>query len=179
MVFLVKVKEVMKKNVITIDPEITIADAAKIMTNNRIGSLVIMEGDKPKAIFTDGNIISAIAYGMDPKKTKVKEALSRKELITADPDENVLDVTKKMVKNGVKRLPVVKDGKLLGIICDKELLLIEPAMINILSEKLKMKVESVAQPDQEIEGICENCGGFSYSLRNVDGRWLCEGCRNQ
>ena len=176
---MVKVKEIMKKEVITADPEMSVIDAAKIMTNNRIGSVVIMEGDKPKAVFTDDDIVSVIAYGKDPKTTKIKDVLGKKKLITASPEDDILEVTKRMVKNGIKRMPVVKNGKLVGIISDKELLLVEPGLINVLSEKLKMKVEAVAQLDQEIEGICEDCGEYSDSLRYVGGRWLCEDCRNQ
>ena len=179
MIFLVKVKEIMRKNVITADPEITIYDAAKIMTNNRVGSLVIMDGDKPVHIFTDDDIVTAIAHGKDPKKTKIKDALSNKKLVTASPDDDIFKVTKRMIKSGIKRVPVVKDGKLVGIVSDKELLLVEPQLIDILSEKLKMRVELVAQPDQEISGICENCGEYSDNLRNVGGQWLCETCREE
>lgn len=176
---MVEVKEIMRKQVITADPEISLYEAARIMTNNRVGSLVIMKGEKPVNIFTDDDMVSAIAYGKDPKKTKISEVLKKKKIITASPDEDILKVTKKMIKNGVKRLPVVENGKLVGIVSDKELLLVEPQLINILSEKLKMKVEAVAQQDQEIEGICEECGEYSDSLRNIGGKWLCEDCRGQ
>jgi CBS domain-containing protein len=173
-----RVKEVMKKNVITADPNLSMADVAKIMTNNRVGSVVIMSGNKPKGIITNDDIVTIVANGKSPKKVKIKEFHRKKKgLISAKPDDSVSDVTRKMIKSGVKRIPVIDKGKLLGIVSDKEILLVSPELIEILSEKLKMRVERVADPRREISGICENCEAYSDNLVNVGGRWVCEECR--
>jgi CBS domain-containing protein len=174
---MVKIHEIMKKSVVTIDPELSLADVAKIMTNNKIGSVIIMEKTKPIGIVTDDDIVGTIAVGKDPKKIKVRGLKKKTKFVTASPDEDVLKVTKRMVKTGIKRVPVIKNGKLVGIVSDKELLLMSPELINVLSEKLKMRVDSVAQPDQAISGICERCESYSDELRNIGGRWLCEDCR--
>lgn len=174
---MVKVADIMKRSVVTIDPDLTLADVAKIMTNNRIGSVIVMNRAKPVGIVTDDDIVGAIARGRDPKNIRVRSLKKRLRFVTASPDENVLKVTKKMVKTGVKRVPVIKDGKLVGIVSDKEVLLMSPELVNVLSEKLKMRVDSVASPDQEISGICERCEAYADNLRNVDGRWVCEECR--
>jgi CBS domain-containing protein len=173
---MVKVEELMKKGVITADPNITMDDAARIMTNNRIGSIIIMEGDRPVGIVTTEDIVFVVAKGLNPKKVKAKD-LPKKTLITALPSDSILDVARKMVKTGVKRIPVVRAGRLEGIISDKEILLAAPELINILSERLKAKVSFVASPKQTIEGICENCEAYSDNLKNIGGRWLCEDCR--
>jgi len=173
---MVKVKEVMKKYVITVDPELTVSDAAKIMTNNRIGSVVIMVNLKPVGIVTADDIVSIVARGQDPKQTLIKD-MSKRKLITVSPDDDVLKVTKKMIKSGVKRFPIVKDGKLQGIVSEKEMLLVSPELIDVLSEKLKMRVGNVARPDETISGICENCEAYSDELTNIAGRWMCEDCR--
>ncbi len=175
---MVKVKDVMKRNVITVDPELSIADVAKIMTNNRIGSVIVLDGQRPVDIITDDDIVGVVARGQDPKKVKIKDVESKRRLISASPDDDILKLTKKMVKSGVKRVPVIKDGKLQGIVSDKEILLVAPELLDVLSEKLRARVERVAQPDQTISGICENCEGYSDDLRNVGGRWLCEECRS-
>jgi len=174
---MVKVRDIMKKSVVTVDPDLTLADVAKIMTNNRIGSVIIMEKTKPIGIVTDDDIVGTIARGKSPKKVKVRELRKRMRFVTASPDEDVLKVTKRMVKTGIKRIPVIKNGKLVGIVSDKEVLLISPELINVLSEKLKMRIGAVAQPDQIISGICQSSEAYSDNLRNIDGRWLCEGCR--
>lgn len=171
-----KVKSIMKTRVITADPGINISDAAKIMTNNRIGSLIIMRNKKPVGILTDDDIVGVVARGGNPKSVRIGDLPVKKKFITASPEESIMEVTKKMIKNGIKRIPVIKDGKLMGIVSDKEILLVSPELLDVLSEKLKMRVESVAIPDQIISGICESCGEYSDSLRNVSGSWICDDC---
>jgi CBS domain-containing protein len=173
---MIKVSEIMKKSVVTVDPELTLSDVAKIMTNNRIGSVIVMEKEKAVGIVTDDDIVGSIARGSDPRKVKVRDIRKGKGFVTASPDEDIMKVSKKMVKSGFKRMPVIKNGKLMGIVSDKELLLMSPELINILSEKLKIRVGTVAQPDQVISGICERCEAYSDTLRNFNGRWLCEDC---
>lgn len=173
---MVKVKEVMKKSVFTIDPEVNLADVAKIMTNNRIGSLIITEGGKPTGIITDSDIVTIVARGMNPKKVKVKD-VPKKRFITAEPEDDLIKVTRNMIKNGKKRVPVIKDGQLQGILSDKEILLVSPELLEIMSEKLKARVAMVSKPQQTISGICEQCEGYSDNIRNIDGKWVCEDCR--
>jgi CBS domain-containing protein len=173
---LIPVKNIMKKRVITITPDANISDAAKIMTNNRVGSLVILRNRKPIGILTDDDIVGVVARGKDPKKVRIGDIPAKKKFITASPEERITEVTKKMIKNGIKRIPVVKNGRLMGIVSDKEMLLVSPELLDILSEKLKARVESVARPDRTTSGICECCGEYSDSLTNVGGSWICEDC---
>jgi len=180
---MVKVKEVMKKRVITITPEKTVADAARIMTNNRVGCLIVVKNsDVPKDIITESDVTTVVAKGLDPKKIKISDLTAKKikrkiGLIAVKPDDNILDVAKMMVKNGIKRVPVVENGKLKGIIADKEILIISPELIEIMSENLKARVAAVANPRQTISGMCEDCEGYSDKLRQVGERWICPECR--
>jgi len=176
---MVKVKEIMKKQVITVDSNISISDVAKIMTNNRIGSVIVMKKLKPIGIVTDDDIVGIVAKGRNPKNVKVRDLpQTKKKFVTATPNENILNITKRMIKSGVKRIPVLHAGRLVGIISDKEILLTAPELIDIISEKLKMRVGMVARPDQIISGICETCEAYSDELKSVGGRWLCEDCRD-
>lgn len=180
---MVKVKEIMKKRVITVRPEQTIYDAARIMTNNRVGSAVVIRGEHAVDIVTESDVTTSVAKGLDPKKVKisdmsVKSFKRRPKLVTAGPEDNVLDVARLMVKNGVKRVPVVKDGKLMGIIADKEILIISPELVEIMSERMKARVSLVAEPRRTISGICENCGNYSDELRHVGDQWVCQDCRS-
>jgi CBS domain-containing protein len=179
---MVKIREIMKKRVITITPNKTVSDVAKIMTNNRVGSLVVVNNkDEPVDMVTESDVTTTVANGKDPRNVKISDfkkmkAKKRKKLITVKPTDNVLDVTRLMVKNGVKRVPVVDKGKLVGIVADKEILIISPELIEIMSEKLKSKISNVAEPDQIISGFCESCGGYSDFLRQDGGRWACREC---
>jgi predicted transcriptional regulator len=101
----------------------------------------------------------------------------KKPFITISPDESILKVAKKMLKTGYKRFPVVENDELKGIVSTKEVLIVSPELIEILSERLKAKAEAVARPNQIISGICEKCGEYSEDLRNINGRWICSDCR--
>lgn len=175
---MVKIKEVMKKNVITADPNLKMSDVAKIMTNNRVGSVVVMNRNKPVGIVTNDDLVTLIAQGKSPSNVSIKQMPKRKKtLIIASPSDSVMAVAKRMLKSGIKRVPVIEDGKLLGIVSDKEILLVSPELINILSEKLKIRVERVADPTRKLSGLCENCEAYSDHLVNEAGRWVCEDCK--
>jgi len=174
---MVKAKEVMRGVVYTVDTNLNMDAVAKIMTNNRIGSVVIMHDNKPIGIVTDSDVVTIVAEGKNPKKVLVSD-LKKGKFITASPDEELFKVVRKMVKSGVKRIPIISDGKLHGIISDKEIMITTPEMIEVLSEKIKARVELVANRDDIISGICEKCEGYSDRLKNSSGRWICEDCRD-
>lgn len=177
-----KVRDVMKTHVVTVKPDTDMKTIAKILTNNRIGCVVIVDKDKPLGTITTNDIVTLVATNRNPKDIKALAYWKERArpFITVSPNENILKVAKKMVKTGLKRFPVIdKNGKLVGIISTKEILIVSPEMIQILSEKLKAKVDAVARPDQTISGLCENCDQYSDELVNVDGRWLCQECREE
>ena len=68
---MVKVSEMMKKYVITVEPDVTMSDAAKIMTNNRIGSVIVLDKERPIDIITTDDITGIVAAGLNPKKMKI------------------------------------------------------------------------------------------------------------
>ncbi|UCC91459.1 MAG: CBS domain-containing protein [Candidatus Aenigmatarchaeota archaeon] len=175
-----KVKDVMKKHVVTVDPDMNMSTISKILTNNRIGSVVIVNEGMPIGMITTNDIVTVIAKGQDPKKIKALKFWEKKKrpFITVSPDEKLFRVAKKMLKSGIKRFPVVVDGELKGIVSTKEIILVAPELIEILSEKLKAGIERVARPEQTISGLCEKCGEYSDDLRNTEGRWLCQDCRD-
>jgi CBS domain-containing protein len=175
---MVKVREVMKKFVVTAEPGINMAEAAKIMTSNRVGSIVLIDKDsKPVGIITNEDIVSVVSDGKNPKSVKAG-GVKMRDFVSVSPEDTIVKVTKKMIKTGVKRLPVVDNkGKIVGIVSEKEIVLISPEMMNILSEKLKMRVEGVMPTEGTISGICERCEGYADDLNNVAGEWVCEDCR--
>ena len=178
---MIRVKDIMKKYVVTVDPKMNMSTISKILTNNKIGCVVILDEKKPTGIITTNDIVTLVAHGKDLKKVKAGDYWknSKKTFLTVSPDESILKVSKKMLKTGHKRFPVVQNNKLLGIVSSKEILTVSPEMIEILSETLKARADAVARPEQTIPGICEMCGEYSDRLRNVDGRWVCPECREK
>lgn len=109
------VREVMKKNVITIDAEKSIEEACKIMGEKHIGSLIVTINNKPCGIFTERDLISkVISKNIDIKKAKIKDFMSS-PLIFIKPNFHIKEAAKIMFEMHIRRLPVVEDDKLVGI----------------------------------------------------------------
>jgi CBS domain-containing protein len=118
---LVKIKDVMVKNVITITKEKTAYDAAAIMKDNGIGSLVVVEKDYPVGIVTERDLcIKVIAKKLNPENVLVKGIMT-KTIITAFEDDDFDEVNKRMLNNKIKKIPVLRDDKLVGIFTDTDL----------------------------------------------------------
>lgn len=173
---MVQIKKIMRKNVINAPPDTKISLIAKVMHSNNIGSVVILDKGKPVGIVTDTDIVALVAEDKKLDKVGAKD-LPKKRLVTAKPQDKMIDVVRKMVKTGMKRIPVVEKGKLVGLVTDKDILVTAPELIEVMSERLKSRVEVLGESDHAISGLCERCGNYSDDLRHVAGKWYCEDCR--
>jgi predicted transcriptional regulator len=110
------VKDLIKRKVVVIEPDDTVKLAAKRMQDKLVGSLVVIEGDKPIGIITDRDIaIRVVGEGKGPE-TPVREVMTR-DPITIRDDATFFELTKTFRDAAVRRLIVVdKDGKLVGLI---------------------------------------------------------------
>ncbi len=133
------VRNVMKRDVITAKQDLTLREAAKIMTELRIGSLVITEDHELKGIVTGTDILKAIARGKDVDTVLVKEIMSS-PVKTIEPSADLEDAVDIMVKNKIKRLVVVEGGKIVGIITASDILAIEPKLIEHLSKLMSLRL---------------------------------------
>ncbi len=170
----------MSKKVNLIEENKTVFHAAKKMAKERRGYVVVVKKGKPIGILTDSDILEkVISKGKDPKKVKVKDVMTS-PIIIISPKEEVVEASRLMRKNLIKRIPVVKNGKLVGIITDSDIASISPEFMNIIEERLKAKEEGF-EPERKfgrISGFCEECGNYSEELTYVGGEWICENCKD-
>ncbi len=111
-----KVRQVMTPRPVTLDATTPIVKAAEAMRQNGIGDVVVKKDGKLCGIVTDRDIvIRVLAAGKDPKTTDV-EAICSRELLTASPDQETTDAVKIMRQRAVRRLPVVQNGDVVGIV---------------------------------------------------------------
>ena len=102
---------------IAVSSNTTIKEAAKIMKEDNIGSIVILDGDKIAGIVTEKDIISHV----DNLKDKVSKIMSN-QVITIDESENIDNAAELMAKNKIKHLPVVNDKEVVGIVTTTDLI---------------------------------------------------------
>lgn len=111
-----KVREAMSADVLVVDPEQSIRDAARMMADRDIGALPVGQDDRLVGMITDRDIaVRAVADGLGPD-TKISEVMSREVMYCFD-DEDLDDVADNMGRIQVRRLPVVnRDKRLVGIV---------------------------------------------------------------
>lgn len=128
------VKEVMNRDVKTARSTDTVKDAAKLMTENRIGSLVVVSGTgEVKGIITERDIMSKIVvFGRNADDVKVEEIMS-KDIITISPSNTLEEAANLMTSKKIKKLPVVEDGSLVGIVTASDLIAYEKELIGKIS----------------------------------------------
>jgi CBS domain-containing protein len=110
------VRDVMTRNPVALPSDASVQEAAKAMSDMRIGSVVVMEGNTPTGIVTDRDItVRAVATGSDPSKTRLKD-IATDGIAAVRPEQSVDDAAQVMKSNDVKRVLVISDSKLEGIV---------------------------------------------------------------
>ncbi len=109
------VKDLMTKNVVTIDANKTVIEAAALMSQNDIGDLIIMDNNIPVGIVTERDFVRRVLAEGKSTSTKVSEVMTT-PLKVIDPEAPIKEAARRMVNRRIRRLPVIKDNKLVGII---------------------------------------------------------------
>ena len=109
------IKDIMTKEVITIDAHKSVFDAAELMSNKGVGCLVVIVKGFPVGIITERDMVKRVVAKRSSLDQKVTEVMT-KTLITVGPNTQLKDAARVMSSNNVRRLPVLKDNKLVGIV---------------------------------------------------------------
>ena len=188
----VKVGDVMTRQFVSVSPDIPISECSRIMIANKVGSLIIKSAQqKLEGILTEGDIIKSIANSKNLDKIKAKDIMSKK-VVTISPSEDMYQALKKMRGKKIRWLPVVANNKVIGMLTVKDILRIEPSLFDIVSEfqpireeaeklkaikERKKRIIEAGKEETSDEGPCEECETYG-PLSKVDGKMLCESCKN-
>jgi len=117
-----EVREIMVTEVVTITPDRNIAEAAKLMEEKGIGSVIVVENNKVVGIITERDFLRLAAAGYDVRTTKVRDAMTKPPVV-CEPSMKIADVYVLMRNRRVRHLPVVgKNGELVGIVGFRDLI---------------------------------------------------------
>ena len=176
----VLVRDIMNSPVISASPNDTIYDIAKKMKEGNIGSIVIMEKDKPVGIVTDWDIVSnAVVNDAKPSQIKAKDVM--KEIYTIESEESITEAARLLRKHNIKRLGVVYKNRLVGIISSSDVIAVTPDLVEVVSEKAAIiRGElGIARSAGNVSGYCDECGEWSDLLQYNEGTFICEVCRGE
>ncbi|AFS80746.1 signal transduction protein [Candidatus Nitrosopumilus koreensis AR1] len=136
------VRDIMQKNVITIEHNKTVYDAATILKEKEISFLVIIQDGKPVGVVSERDIVQKIAAEDLKASSVLIEDIMSKKFRWVSPDTVIEDAVQKMLNNNIRRLIILEDEKLVGVITQTNLaeflrskLLINGMLDNIDSEK--------------------------------------------
>lgn len=111
-----KVKDVMTKNVAYVNPGASIAETAKLMQQHDVGSIPVCDQSGVVGIVTDRDIVvRTVAYNKNPQQTPVTDIMTT-QVTTVSPDMDMNEVTRKMASSQIRRVPVVENNSLVGIV---------------------------------------------------------------
>jgi CBS domain-containing protein len=110
------VRDLMTSDPASVAPDATISEAARLMRDRDTGAILVCEGSRVRGIVTDRDIaVRAVAEGSDPGSTPVSQIAST-DVAAVSPDSDVDDAIRMMREQAIRRLPVVQDGRPVGIL---------------------------------------------------------------
>lgn len=161
------VLEIMTRDPVTTTADLPLNEAATVMRDRGVGSLIVLDGKNATGILTERDIVTKVAAeDKKPSSLTVRDVMSS-PVIAIHPHEDVEEAARRMSARRIRRLPVVEDGRLVGIVTENDILRIMPSLVEITRERARAGLA-----DEEVaEGHCDVCGVLSHDLVR-DGKIL-------
>lgn len=170
---IVSIKEAMSPKVLTVSANTTVAKAAKMMASKSVGSVVVVKNGNPVGILTERDLLmKVISADLKASKVVVSKVMTS-PVLTVSPNTDIAEASRMMVRNKIRRLPVVQKGKLVGIITTSDIMQVSPEILEAASAE-----QPVAAGAEMEESVCESCGEVRTELYEVNGMWVCDNCRD-
>ncbi|UCG45663.1 MAG: CBS domain-containing protein [Candidatus Bathyarchaeota archaeon] len=125
------VQDIMVDRVITIGTDVTVKKAAKLMNEHEIGCLVVVEKGKPVGIVTERDLLKRVLAKSGKDKQRKVSQIMTKPLLSVSPSMEIEEAAKFMFDRKIKKLPIIKEGKLLGLLTLTDILRIQPQLIRM------------------------------------------------
>ena len=133
-----RIRKVMKKEtMLTAAPETTVGEAARLMARSGVGAILVVEGEVLVGIFTERDaLFRVVALGSDARTTRLVEVMTP-EPLTVDPDRTFGHALQLMHKHGFRHVPVVEDGRPIGVVTARDAL--GPELEDFVLEMLRQE----------------------------------------
>ncbi len=190
----VKVGDVMTRDFIYLDPATSISKCADKMIKKNVGSLIIKESNELMGLLKSTDILRAIIEKKDISEMKASDIMAKK-IATIKPDKDIFEAIVLMNKKKTRQLPVINNNKVIGIITFKDILKVEPTLLDSMCDLADLRESRLKHKSNGIkayrerkaldcgtiwakEGQCDECGEYDV-LYNIEGDLLCEECRDK
>lgn len=137
----VAVAEIMTRKPVTIPPNLSVRTAAQLMKEKSVGSLLVEENHELLGILTKSDIIrEVVAEAKDAQDIRADDIMTR-AVITTRPDKDVFEALVLMKDNDVRHLPVLEKDALAGFVTIKDIIKINPALLEIIRDDINLREE--------------------------------------
>jgi CBS domain-containing protein len=181
------VRDVMTREYVGVSESDTVLGAVRLMSDEGVGSVVVLRGREPVGIMTEADVLSLVANEENPKETTVSEAMT-KPVVSIPPDRSLADAAGMMAQQGIRRIIVTgADDELLGVLTERDVISASASPSSITRTNERDIDEAELSGRMETNGgdskyanqsICEVCGSLTHDLSNVNGQLVCADCRD-
>jgi len=134
---IVIVRDAMSKDVKVVRPDSSVREVVAIMNKFDIGSIIVVQGDRPVGIITERDILRRIVEPCLAPETLTARQVMSSPVLTIKETASIDEAAKLMAKKGVKKLPVMDNQKLVGIVTFSDIVTKVPTMLSILEELVR------------------------------------------
>ncbi|MCK4895715.1 MAG: CBS domain-containing protein [Candidatus Heimdallarchaeota archaeon] len=176
--FELAISEIMTTNVISISLETSAEVCAKLMVENNIGSIVVLDqSNKALGIITKENLIKNVIAANADASTVLALDVMTSPVITAPQTMTIIQAMQLMSKQGIRHLVILKKGKVAGMCSDTDIFKVVPQLIMLEQEYLNVLGESqVTEELPDLAGYCDDCKEFREILIFHQGLYICHNC---
>ena len=169
--------------VITIGANVTVRKAVRLMNDREIGCLVVVQDGKPTGIVTERDMLKRVLVaGRDPRAVEVAEVMS-KPLLFMESEKEIEEAVKLMFKHKIKKLPIVENGRLVGLVTLTDLIRssevnkwLEDLPLKKTPRRMKKVIDVYFDPKKRLRKRCPliTQGGLSISCQERKCMWWME-----
>jgi len=176
--FELAISEIMTTKVISISLETSAEVCAKLMVENNIGSIVVLDqNNKALGIITKENLIKNVIAANADASTVLALDVMTSPVITAPQTMTIIQAMQLMSKQGIRHLVILKKGKVAGMCSDTDIFKVVPQLIMLEQEYLNVLGESqVTEELPDLAGYCDDCKEFREILIFHQGLYICHNC---
>lgn len=176
----IKVKDIMVAEVVTIEPNLSVREAVRLMNDCEIGCLVVVYDGKPVGIVTERDMLQRVLVATrDPRAVRVGEVMS-KPLVFMKPENKIEDAVRLMFKHKIKKLPIIENSRLVGLVTLTDLLRtpqgykwLEELPLKKTPRRMRKVIDAHVDPTGHLRKKCPltNTGGYLIRCRKQKCMW--------
>jgi CBS domain-containing protein len=178
----IPVKEIMGTEIPLMEPFESVEDAAAAMVEYGTGCVVITEEGHPIGIATERDIVrKVVSARKNPARVQLRDIMSS-PLVWVPRNTDILDAAKQMARLQLRKLVVMHEGRLAGVVSAQDILQIAPHYIEVTRELANISVDAddiLTSSIEQASGYCESCKAYSDMLEYHDGELICPDCKER